>query len=124
MKTCHSWTRPRGGGGRLDCSSRNSAGGKLAGKEDVLETDVSVFPRTACAPGRESSLGPAVALRRLAWPSLPTHCGRRASRAATGGSAPGGLCARGGTRGESCGLEVRTVITVHTDCPPSSGSVF
>lgn len=51
VKTCHSWTRPRGGGGRLDCSIRNSAGGELAGKEDGLETDVSVFPRTACALG-------------------------------------------------------------------------
>lgn len=52
---------------------RNSAGGELAGKEDGLESDVSVFPRTAFRDREEKALWvPAAAPRSLARPSLPT----------------------------------------------------
>ena len=106
VKTCHSWAWPTGGGERLDCSVRNSAGGELAGKEDGLETDVIVFPRTACAPGSREEKALWVLLQpRGAWHgplSPPTAGDGRAEQPLAGVLQEGFM--------QEVGLEVRAVV--------------
>lgn len=73
--------------------------------------------------GAEKALWVLLPAPKVPGSPLSPHCGGGCTKQPLSGSAPGGLHAREVGLEVSCGLEVRTVITVH-GCPARPVAVF